>query len=688
MNTTRAQLLSDAAAVVGEPLTAFGRDPGQERLVAHSPTRVVYVGDDGDAAAELAVEARRLRWAAAAGIPVARVEHAGEGIVVATRVPDDDQCGAAFGHALVRTLVAVADAAVPPPEVLAGGRTRADVQRGRLARWRRGLAAHVDLAEYLRARRAVRSLPAEVVCHGDAHDGNLLYDAEEGVVRLADWEMLGIGPRGADLATAWANLRCPAARRVVRDGLVHEVGAAPVAALLLAWAAHMHLLDLVTCPDPDAQPQDLVAEARDRVHEAGCFGAAAARRSGAARRPGPHSPAGDVPLVSHRVLVDPRGRWLRGAVDAWSALETDAAEANPFYGPALGAPALAGLDRERRVDVVCVLGRRDDGREVLTGVFPLVHDRSLGRVPVRVASLWKHSQCALTTPLVRAADAAATLDAFLDWFDSNPLHPELVRLPRTYASGPLRAALDTVLARRDARSWRFDEFQRAEFVPAESGTAYMKAQRGAKTLREIRRRMRRLGDLGSTGLDVLAPGADAGAWLDEFLALEDGGWKGGGGAGTSLRAAGEETFFRDAVTALHREGRARLVALRVDGDAVAMYVCVLDPECTSGWALKTAYDEAFAAYGPGMLMFSEESVALHDTRLRRVDSCAVPGHPLVEKVWGDRVAIADLVVARSDPAGRAALAVVRRARPALLEVKRRTVSAVRRAMDREDGVRC
>ena len=89
-----------------------------------------------------------------------------------------------------------------------------------------------------------------------------------------------------------------------------------------------------------------------------------------------------------------------------------------------------------------------------------------------------------------------------------------------------------------------------------------------------------------------------------------------------------------------QRGRARLVALRVDGDAVAMYVCVLDPECTSGWALKTAYDEAFAAYGPGMLMFSEESVALHDTRLRRVDSCAVPGHPLVEKVWGDRVAIA------------------------------------------------
>lgn len=705
--TVEADLLARAAQVVGEALTPFPRDVGQERLVAHSSTRVVYLAGDPAAAPDLDLEARRLVWARAAGVPVPIVEHVGEGIVVATRVPDDPQRGAAFGHALVASLTALASAPPPPAELLAGGRARTDGGPDRIGRVRRALTGGVDVVGYLRARRTVASLPLEVACHGDAHDGNLLYDAAADVVRLADWEMLHVGPRGSDLAVAWANLGCPVARGVVREALHAEVGAAQVAAVLMGWAAHVHLLDLVTCPDPDGQPPELVGGARDRVAEAGRLASATTRRPRAVRRPLLESPRATTPTLESpratcgtgvlqtpdpgtdvlqqqptrfRVVVDPRGRWLSGAADVWQALELDALEPNPFYGPAMLAPALAGLEPRSHIDVICVLGSTGNGREVLTGVFPLARRATLDRLPARLASLWNHSQCALTTPLLSAPHAAPTLHAFLEWFDASPAHPELLRFRRTYSDGPFAAVLDEVLCERDARTWAFDAYERALFVPAASGPAYLEAARGKKARSDLRRRLRRLGELGATALTVADGDTDVDAWLDEFLTLEDSGWKGGRGSGTSLRSAGEAPFFRDAVAALHHEGRARLAALRVDGAALAMYVCVLDPTGTRGWALKTAYDEAFAAYGPGTLMFTEESAALHGTPIVSVDSCATPGHPLIDKAWSGRVGIRDIVVARGDIAGRCALATVRQARPALAAAKAKARAGLDRLM--------
>lgn len=709
-----ADLLAEAAAVVGETLTPFPRDAGQERLVAHSRTRVVYLAGDAAAASGLELEGRRLDWARVSGVPVPAVEQVADGIVVATRVPDDPQRGAPFAHALVDSLAALASAPLPPAELLEGGRSRTVVEPGRAGRVRKALAARVDLVGYVRARRTLASLPVEVVCHGDAHDANLLYDAEAGLVRLVDWEMLQLGPRGYDLAVAWANLTCAVARRVVRDAIHAEVGASRVAAVLMEWAAHVHLLDLVTCPDPESQPAELVGAARDRVAEAGRLAAAATRRPVVARRIAVAPPLLEPPravsltleplraicgterlqpggsgtdvlqqgLTRYRVLVDPRGRWLRGATDAWQALEHAALEANPFYGPEMLAPALETLEPRSHVDVICVLGSSDGGHETLVGVFPIVRRMSLERVPVRVAALWNHSQCALTTPLLAAEHSGGALHAFLDWFDSSAVHPELLRLRRTYSRGPFRTLLDAVLSERDARTWQYDAFERALFVPAESGTAYLEAARGKKARSDLRRRLRRLGELGATALEVAGADACVETWLEEFLALEDGGWKGGAGSGTSLRSAGEAPFFEDAVEALHSEGRARLCALRVDGAAIAMYVCVLDPTRTRGWALKTAYDEAFAAFGPGTLMFTEESAALHGTPIVSVDSCAIPGHPLIDKAWNGRVGVRDLVVARDGVAARAALTAVGWARPALSGAKARLGEILRHGQER------
>ena len=59
--------------------------------------------------------------------------------------------------------------------------------------WRAGISP----TEFMRLRRAVHDLPAQVAIHGDLYDGNVLI-IDDRSAALIDWEHAGVGPRYSD----------------------------------------------------------------------------------------------------------------------------------------------------------------------------------------------------------------------------------------------------------------------------------------------------------------------------------------------------------------------------------------------------------------------------------------------------------------------------------------------------------
>ncbi len=61
-----------------------------------------------------------------------------------------------------------------------------------------------------------------------------------------------------------------------------------------------------------------------------------------------------------------------------------------------------------------------------------------------------------------------------------------------------------------------------------------------------------------------------------------------------------------------------------------------------------AYDEGMARFSPGLQAMTEVTAALlADETIEFVDSCAVPDHPLMDHLWRDRLAMADVMIGLS-----------------------------------------
>ena len=123
-----------------------------------------------------------------------------------------------------------------------------------------------------------------------------------------------------------------------------------------------------------------------------------------------------------------------------------------------------------------------------------------------------------------------------------------------------------------------------------------------KTRTEIRRRRRRLEELGELRLEVSDGKRDLERTLTEGFHVEASGRKGRIGTAIEMDPA-THSFYRDMSRWAADEGLLRLCSLRLDGKMIAFDLSLQDGE--SHYLVKTGYDEAFARYGPGMLLRHE-----------------------------------------------------------------------------------
>ena len=130
--------------------------------------------------------------------------------------------------------------------------------------------------------------------------------------------------------------------------------------------------------------------------------------------------------------------------------------------------------------------------------------------------------------------------------------------------------------------------------------------------------------------------------MEEFLALEAKGWKGrkrSALVSDRYRAA----FAREAITNLAEVDAVRIHTIDFDGRAIASIVVFLMAGEAYTW--KTAYDEDFRQYSPGKLLIMQlTGWHLDDANIVRTDSCAVPDHPVMSRLWEEREEMGTLVI--------------------------------------------
>jgi CelD/BcsL family acetyltransferase involved in cellulose biosynthesis len=200
-----------------------------------------------------------------------------------------------------------------------------------------------------------------------------------------------------------------------------------------------------------------------------------------------------------------------------------------------------------------------------------------------------------------------------------------------------------LLARQDAQVSILSSWQRAALSLTGTYETWAESNFGAKRRKEYRRLANRLSEMGRFESLNLEVGRDCSPWVDDLLALEAAGWKGRRGTAIAKDAA-LQAAFRESCQFLAAAGKLRFWKLALDGKTIAVTYAIV--EGNQAWLHKIAYDEAYAKFSPGVLLvlyaterlFAENGIAF-------VDSCAIPGHPMIENIWRDRIKVSDVMIA-------------------------------------------
>jgi hypothetical protein len=214
---------------------------------------------------------------------------------------------------------------------------------------------------------------------------------------------------------------------------------------------------------------------------------------------------------------------------------------------------------------------------------------------------------------------------------------------------------------------------RAILVAAAKLARGFEASLPKKRLKEWSRQMRRLKERGAIGSRIVSDEAA----VEKFLALEAKGWK--GAQHTALGDdAGLAAFTRSMLANLSQEGKLAIHLLERDGEALAIGLMLRSGDRAFYW--KTAYDETYADYSPGVQLTLELSRAQQrDATIAATDSCAIEGHPMIDRLWTARLALVDCVIAtRSGSVRRLALWLVgESAKLSLKEAAKRVINPLR-----------
>ncbi len=314
---------------------------------------------------------------------------------------------------------------------------------------------------------------------------------------------------------------------------------------------------------------------------------------------------------------------------SWDDLARSASEPNCFLERWFLGPSLRHLGLPTTLKIAILQNDSDD----LIGLYPLHISEKYGRLKIAHVRNWLHHNSFLATPLVRAGYEDAFWNCLLDALDSESWVGGLLHISHLVEDGETYAAL---LRAARAKGRACDVVHRSERALLEHGLdakTYYDTTVRAKKRKEIRRLQARLAELGTIKTVTLTKAEDADAAIDDFVALEDAGWKGENGS--SLGSANDTGgFFTDLVREGLAAGRVEIMRLSLNDKPLAMLINFI--ALPGSFQFKIAYDEEFARFSPGVLIELENYAVLERDGFGWMDSCAAEDHPMIDSLWSGR----------------------------------------------------
>jgi CelD/BcsL family acetyltransferase involved in cellulose biosynthesis len=354
---------------------------------------------------------------------------------------------------------------------------------------------------------------------------------------------------------------------------------------------------------------------------------------------GATAPATAVPDVEKTISVEIAcaGRLADIRAD-WTDLLGRAAEPNVFMDPALMAAAHdADSDGGHRA---LLAWKTVDGRKRLVGLWAFSVGRprrSMLPLPVMRVPAFSHSY--LATPVIDRDGLDETLDAMLDGVSASHVLPKIMSLDTMGTGGATYEALVRVLTARGSAPCVFEEVQRPKLASELDGKGYLEKALSSSTRKKLRQHRRKLSEKGALTSSITTEPEAVRKAVEEFLAMEASGWKGRQGTAIASNEA-EAAFMRGAMATLAEHGSAVVHSIYLDGKPVSMQIAARAGVAAFTW--KTAYDEAFHDFSPGMLLLEDYTAAfLADKSISFVDSCSFDDTGFMS-AWQERQTVADI----------------------------------------------
>jgi CelD/BcsL family acetyltransferase involved in cellulose biosynthesis len=327
-------------------------------------------------------------------------------------------------------------------------------------------------------------------------------------------------------------------------------------------------------------------------------------------------------------------------------------EPNPFFESWYLLPALRVHDPAGEVRLL-----RAYHAGVLIGLIPLARlPRYYGK-PIPHWSAWMHGNCFLGAPLVAKGFEPAFWQALLDWTDNHAGAGLFLHLPHVPLDGPNHRALTALCAMQRRPAGLVHREDRAMLAADLLPEAYLEAALTGKKRKELRRQFARLSELGELTIAHCRDDAGLGPWIEDFLALEHSGWKGSAGSALASHHTTAQ-LFREALPGAAARGRLERLTLTLDGEPLAMLASFLTPP--GAFSFKTAFDERFARFSPGVLLQRANLAMLDDPAVAWTDSCAAADHPMIDHLWRERRAVGRISLGIGGPLRRLAFSALLR----------------------------
>ncbi len=301
----------------------------------------------------------------------------------------------------------------------------------------------------------------------------------------------------------------------------------------------------------------------------------------------------------------------------WQALAANALESSGFNAPELVLPI---LKQSRHTKLATVQQAAN-----LHFAIPII-----GRGIYNTT--WRKPFNAAGTPHLSEGLKEAALMAFL----------AAQTKPFLFKSIPTDGPFHQQLKKQAARYRILDSWERACLRPEGSYEDWLQTNFDQKRRKEFKRQRNRLSEQGTLQTIALEKDAALDKFTQDFLTLEASGWK--GKKGTAINTdANMAKALRESLAHLHAAGKLRFWSLMLNGKSIASLFAIV--EGNQAWLGKIAYDENFAKFSPGALIILDCTQSFFaEPGIIQIDSSAIPNHPLIDRIWRDRLAMISVFV--------------------------------------------